>query len=124
MFVAFHANTAGLTWTTQPAGIAELVASVCRHQVDLTGYNQCRISAYIATSGFAGSILFMQYSTDGGTNWFSLSGTIPITQAQVQVSAWAAIPAGAVKDVLVRIAGSGGDGTVSPILKMIAGHFR
>lgn len=108
------------TWTSMPAGLTEYLGGTTRRlKWDLTNVTQARLQVSLTTAGSAGSSIAIQYSSDGGTNWFYLDNssgpTCAITSTGLTVSSWVTITAGAKSDVLLRIVGSGGNGSTSPV---------
>lgn len=110
---------ANAAWTNQPAAETEFLSSASRRiAVDLTGYTQARFQAYVTAVGAAGAVLYPQYSADGGTTWATLDGGVglrlALSSVQLRDSGWQTLVVGAKAEVLVRMAGSGGDGVADP----------
>lgn len=113
-----------LALSNTPSGITE-IASTFRLRVDLTGLTDARALCRVATVGSAGTVLFFQYSTDGGTVWNTLTPSVSISAlATPAVSAWGAIPAAAKADVLIRTVTQGGNGVADPALSNIRFQVR
>lgn len=127
--------TAGATWTDMPAALTEFNgATSARQRVDLRAFNFAKLSANVgATAGAAGSILQVQYSLDDGSTWAYLDGLLttsggpqaPVaTIAKTQTGPWVAIAAAAQREnVLIRLVGLTGDGTIDPVLGAAAVTF-
>jgi len=123
------------TWTNKPSALTELIGNVNRRQtIDLTNATQFRIILDVQTAGVnSSSVIGVQYSTDGGTTWNGLDNgtagsnstvTLADNPTGSKVSAWTNLAASAKADVLVRIAGSGGDGVADPVYNIIAVQFK
>lgn len=120
--------TDGATWTDMPSAVTEFAGATSgRVRADLRGFKYARLSANVgATAGGTGSVLQVQYSIDSGSNWLYLDGLLttsggpaaPIaTTASTLTAGWVAIAAGAkVDQVLLRLVGLTGDGTIDPVL--------
>lgn len=101
-----------VTLIGQNAASAESVQN-CVVKADITGYTHLRWTIQNINSGT--SLTFApEYSTDG-TTWSSLdTGIVPTPSSDIcDVSAWVAIPGGAVdQDVYLRVYSGGLDGAV------------
>lgn len=119
-------NSGNVTWTNMPAALTELFGNVHRRSlVDLTHAAQARLVVRVSTVGSANAVLAAQYSLDE-SSWSVLSGVLAIGggSAGVRATAWDTIPAPALTDVFVRIAGQSGDGAADPILGTIQLQYR
>ena len=117
-------------YTNLPAALAEYPGNTSKRRTkDLGYFTQFRMSVNIGTVGSAGSIVGLQYSLDGGTNWNGLdNGTAAANSTLTQaidavglfVTAYTNIIAAArVNNCLLRIASSGGDGVADPSISFI-----
>ena len=103
-------------WPNMPNAQTEFFGSTSmRTKYDLTNSTQARLLVNVGpTAGQAGATLAVQYSTDQAT-WNNLGTSVSIATANsLQVSAFAAVPAGAKADVFLRVVGAGGNGTIDP----------
>jgi Collagen triple helix repeat (20 copies) len=85
-------------------GTIEVGGSFDRDQIDMTNATSVR---FVITIGAAvlpiGSYARAEYTPDG-TNWFALSGEVPVTTAnRIYSSGWQGMPTGANRDYVVRI---------------------
>jgi hypothetical protein len=129
--IAFAPSNAAYTWTNLPAATTELLGSTLHRQIgDLTGYTSCRVQATPSTVlCFAGTVIAVQYSSDGGTNWkflddgTSAAGDHGAHTPQIQCdtttvmprsSAFMTLTTDAAADRMWRIVGDNGDGVVDP----------
>jgi hypothetical protein len=95
-----------------PSSATELFNDVVRVQADLTNASQVRVFAQIGDNyGPSGSIVFCQYSIDGGNSWRPLTTAATASAKGAQVSTWSSIPTGAKQDVLVRAVSNHGNNT-------------
>lgn len=125
-------------WANQPAAFSELYAvNRSRVPVDLSSASQVRLFANVSVIGFTTpAILCAQYSIDAGASWLNFNGTagtacasgiaqVAINVLGLRTSAWQAVPSGArIEGALVRIAGSGGNGTVDPTFGVLGVELR
>lgn len=103
-----------------------------RLQFDLSQYSQARFEARVVTAGDAGTILYVQYSADGGTTWQALDGgtgpSVPIdasvSPTNLNVGSWVSLAGGAKADVLLRVVASGGSSSATPTFGVIALQLR
>ncbi len=110
-----------INWAV-PLALTELNAlTVYRAKHDLTNATQARmVAAFPTPSSAAVSPTYAaQFSTDNGATWNyldSVSGPAITYLQGVRASAWITLTALAKADVLLRVVGSGGDGsTIVPI---------
>lgn len=107
------------TWTNMPAALTEFLGanSFGRVKVNLADADRMRFVANVTTAGFAGSIIFVQYSTTFafGTP-ITLTSNLALNPTGYKETAWEAIPTGAKGDVFLRVVGQGGDGAVDPVI--------
>lgn len=85
-------------------GTIEVGGSVDRDQIDMSNATSVRL---VITMGAAalpiGSYARAEYTPDG-SNWFALSGSVPVTTANgIYSSGWQGLPTGANGDYVVRI---------------------
>jgi hypothetical protein len=86
------------------AGTSEVGNSLYRNQIDMLSATAVRL---VLTLGMyplpSGSYARAEYTPDG-TNWFALSGTVPVTAPYgIYTSGWQGLPTGANGDHVVRI---------------------
>lgn len=116
------------TWTDMPSALTELLGVTQRRaHLDLSLMKMVRINVIVTVQGASGAKLFPQYSTDSGSNWSNFHATaadVVIDSGGTKLGAWAAIPEAAKTDCWVRIAGSGGNGTLDPQLHSLGMQFR
>jgi hypothetical protein len=110
------------TEVTTGAGGTPANATFTRLHADLTGMTSYRISAN-TLQGLAGTTLKVQYSTDGGANWFDLTTTISTASAALRriptSDPWNPVPAAAQGQVQLRLVTSGGDGASNVIVAQV-----
>ena len=133
-FVISIISAGAQSFTNMPAALTELIATdIFRHTEDLTYCTQFRLQVGINVAGFAGSTLGIQYSLDGGTNWFGLDNgtadvistvTLLLTSNGHIVTAWTDIATLGRADVLLRIVGIDGNGAVDPSFNTLEVQFR
>jgi hypothetical protein len=85
-------------------GTSEIGATFDRDQIDMLSATSVRFVTTIAAGVLAsGSYAEAEYTADG-TNWYPLSGEVPVTSANgTYSSGWQGIPTGANGDYVVRI---------------------
>lgn len=118
-------------WTNMPLAETFLAGSN-RHirKVDLTGFSQVRIVGNVQTVGVAGSKLYPKFratydATVGNyTNLSSGACEFILTNTGPYESAWVDIDASAIGEVILCIAGSGGDGATTPSIGNLVLEFR
>jgi hypothetical protein len=119
-----------IVWTDMPAAQTEffLARTNMRHQIDLTGASQARITTQLNVAGASGAELRLQYSTDNGSTWnnAAASGNISVSvdAAGQRVGAWASLAAGAKADVLIRLVGINGNGAADPEFGLTTAQFK
>ncbi|MFY9648169.1 MAG: hypothetical protein WAK29_23540 [Terriglobales bacterium] len=86
------------------AGTSEIGNALDRNQIDMSNAASVRLVLTIGAAVLpAGSYALAEYTPDG-TNWFALSGQVPLTSPQgVYSSGWQGMPTGANGDYIVRI---------------------
>lgn len=95
-----------------PGATTELFDDVVRAQVDLSAAGCTRVYAQIGENyGALGTIIYFQYSIDGGVNWDRLTQDASISSKGAHVSSWTLIPSAAKADVLVRAVSENGTNT-------------
>ncbi len=117
------------TWTAQPAALTEYLGGTSRRlKQDLTNMNQARLQVSLTTAANAGATLALQYSSDGGTNWFYLDNTsgpsCTISSTGLAVSGWVNLTAGAKADVLLRLVGAGGNAVINPVFVTVMAQIK
>jgi len=87
-----------------PVGTHEIGASLNRDQIDMSNATTVRLVITIGLNVLpSGSYAQAQYTPDG-TNWYALSGEVPVTTPQgLYSSGWQGLPTGANGDYVVRI---------------------
>ena len=87
-----------------PVGTGEIGASLNRDQIDMSSATTVRLVITIGTSVLpSGSYVRAEYTPDG-TNWYALSGEVPVTTPHgLYSSGWQGLPTGANGDYVVRI---------------------
>jgi len=85
-------------------GTNEVGASFNRDQIDMSNATAVRLVITIATSVLpSGSYAQAEYTPEG-TNWYALSGEVPVTTSNgIYSSDWQGLPTGANGDYVVRI---------------------
>jgi len=119
--ITFVGHGTALTWSSMPAALTEFRGVVIyRFKTDLSKAARSRLQVNVSGAGHTGATLKAQYSTDQ-SSWYDLTASASIDSGpSLQVSAWAAIPAGAADDVYVRLVGVGGNGSTTPSFGLIA----
>jgi hypothetical protein len=86
------------------AGWSEIGNALYRNQIDMLNANAVRLVLTLGTYALpSGSFAEAEYTPDG-TNWFALSGRVPITTPfGIYLSPWQGLPTGANGDYVVRI---------------------
>lgn len=110
-----------IVWTAMPSSTTELLGLTdFRTKLDLTGYNQCRMSVVVSTVGLAGATLTPQFSSDG-TNFANLASglSVQLDGTGLVVSGWKNTPQASKGDVTIRVIGSGGNGILSPAFNSV-----
>lgn len=134
IYVFHHTATTPVTWTSMPSALTALNAQISRSvaKIDLTRAKQVRLVVMIAgTAGSAGSKLIAKYRStyDATIGNYSDIGTSEVSAAinstgTMSDSGWIDIAPGAQGDMIVAIAGSGGNGSTSPVIASVAFHWR
>ncbi len=85
-------------------GTSEVGNSLDRNQIDMLNATSVRFLLAITTSVLpSGSYAQAEYTPDG-TNWYALSGEVPVTTPSgIYSSGWLGLPTGADGDYVVRI---------------------
>jgi len=85
-------------------GTSEIGGSLNRDQIDMSNATTVRFVITIATAVLpSGSYAQAEYTPDG-TNWYALSGEVPVTTPNgTYSSGWQGLPTGANGDYMVRI---------------------
>lgn len=117
-------------WTNKNVALQEFLNTNQRRlTLDLTNATQFRIIMNVTTQGVSGSVTGVQYSTDSGTTFRGLdngnsgsNSTVTLSDLGTgsKVTSWTNLAAGAKADVILRIAGSGGDGAADPAFSNIS----
>jgi hypothetical protein len=118
-----HTISTGVhTYTNLGAGPTE-IANSGRLIVRIANANEVRAVCHVATAGVTGD-LKAQYSTDG-TTFVDLTTLIDLSTTGLKGSAWQAVPAGALGDLIyIRMVAVGGNGTEDPVVRSHMVHFR
>lgn len=122
-------------WTNMPAANTFLLGShahVC--QIDLTDFSEVRLLVNQQTDAAAGAKLTLKYRSSFSSNIANysdiLTGGLFVNLASagaapgIFVTSWSNITSGAQADVVLAIAGSGGDGVIDPEFGWIGAQFR
>ena len=116
-----------VTWTNQPAGEAEFggLSPGIWIPFDLRPYSQVRLVNGMATVGPSGCIIYVQWSVDTGGSWNTFTtASVDASISGYQESPWSAVDDAARTDVILRIAGWGGDGVADPVYRATRIQFR
>jgi len=97
-------NFSGWGSFSAAAGTSEVGSSLYRNHIDMLSATSVRL---VLTLGMyplpSGSYAWAEYTPDG-TNWFALSGRVPVTAPYgIYTSGWQGLPTGANGDYMVRI---------------------
>jgi hypothetical protein len=127
----FNSSGAGgqQPFTNMPAALTDLASSTAnRVPMDLTRCNQVALFASVDVIGNAGAQFRAQYSTDSGANWNYFDGgtgpSVAVDSLGFKDSGLVTMVAGAKADVLVRVAGIGGNGVLDPTFGIVGLRFR
>jgi hypothetical protein len=113
------------TWTAMPAAETPFGDPRERYmRADLRHKSRCCMSAQVAVAGTSTAVLKIQYTTDLDDRgwWADLTSSAAIGATGYTESDEDLIPSGAKHKVLLRCAGDGGDGIVSPAVQIVALH--
>lgn|SRR3990167_5142128 len=117
-------NNGNQTWTNMPSILTEFLGTVHRRmKFSFIDVDFIRLVARISTAGFAGSLIFAQYSTDESI-WNTLTSSIAIDSTGTKVTSFNVMPVSAKGDVFIRLVGQGGNGTIDPIIGSVSLEFR
>jgi len=121
-------------WRDMEAGLDEFDENIFhRTKINLIDLLQWRLVHYSEQAGSVNCVLGVQYSTDGGTNWWGLDNGVADSLSTSTnscdavghfVSGWTDLDATAQADVWLRLAGEGGDGAADPRFGNIEVQFR
>lgn len=93
-------------WTSFPS--TDTDSGLGQLYIDMTNYNQARLTGYVYSAGSSGSYLQVQYYYS--STWNDLvSGGLGVDATGIQYTSWVNIPAGALGNKVLRIVGGGGD---------------
>lgn len=97
-------NFSGWGSFSATAGWSEIGYGLYRNQIDMTTATSVRLVLTLGMYALpSGSFAEAEYTTDG-TNWFALSGKVPLTTPYgIYTSGWQGLPTGADGDDVVRI---------------------
>jgi hypothetical protein len=86
------------------AGWSEIGNALYRNQIDMLSASAVRLVLTLGINALpSGSFAEAQYTSDG-TNWFALSGRVPVTKPSgIYSSGWQGLPTAANGDYVVRI---------------------
>lgn len=119
--VAVPLSIGTTTLTNMPAAPDEFSSSDRRLYLNLTNAEAVYINANVTVAGIAGSQLYVEYSTDGGTTWAGTGATLSLSVAGQIVGGAVPVPAAAKTDhTWLRLMGSGGDGVADPAVFLLA----
>jgi hypothetical protein len=95
-----------------PGAVTELLGGIVRVQADLSAAGCARLYTQIGENyGPVGSVMYFEYSTDGGLTWDRLTQDADISAKGAHVSPWGRVPSMAKRDVLVRAVADNGTNT-------------
>lgn len=122
--ITILAQGATLQWMNQPITLTEFIAAT-RHRtkIDLSGYNQARLTVVTAVTGAVNAFVFAQYSTNQ-SDWRALDGVFGpsnniCTPIGLKVGNWVNIETEAQQDVYIRLVGINGNGKADPSFGLI-----
>jgi len=126
MLLWFVPPAAAVAWANMPAADTELYGTTnTRALAGLADATESRVTCQLTVAATLTAKLRLQYSTDGGTTWANAGSEVVLGAVPAwRVGAWAALPAGAKTDVVLRLVGSGGNAVADPALRAIAVEFR
>lgn len=115
-------DAAAMVWTAMPAALTEFRGlTVYRTLAHLGARTKGQIIVNVQTPGPAGSVLKMQCSLDNGVTWRGLEPagqgtgpTVSIATAGVIRGPFSDIDVLVRKNVMLRLVGVGGNGTIAP----------
>lgn len=113
-----NSGTATQNFASMPAVDTEWNKRLRRVE-NFADYTSCRLIAYVVGSGSAGSSFFIEYTTDlsGATGWTALGATLAVDSTSndaPNIGSTVSIPTGAKTTILIRVMGTGGNGSSSP----------
>lgn len=121
--------SSAVTWTDMPAALTEVLGVArSRTKFDLSLFTQARLTVRTSGAGAAGAELRAQYSTDESA-WAYLDGSAgpaaSLAAANATATAgWVDIATAAKTDVVLRVAGIGGDATADPSFGLVVLELR
>lgn len=116
-------TAADYDWVNMPAAATEM-RSQHRKQLDLTRAQQVRLWVYVASSGVAGSDVYLRYSTDDATYTDITGATVTIDAVGFRDSGWVDLPAGAKGVVWIQPWGKDGNGVADPRFHAVYAQIR
>lgn len=119
---------ADVVWTNMPLAQQELLgATAHRVPMPLNAVRLARLMANVTVVGAAAAQLAVQQSADQ-VSWGGLDGatgpSVNINATGLVVSAWVRVDGAALKDRVLRVVGSGGDGAADPAFRWIGLQLR
>lgn len=126
------ASSANYTWTSMPLAETILTGSSRNITVfDLSNYREARLIARVSTQGEAAAKLYAKYATTdqtaiGSFSDLAASGSVEVSIAATGtiVGSWTPITEAAKTNAWIAIAGSGGNGSTSPVFGNIVLQVR
>lgn len=107
-----------------PAAITEFNGGMYRDQVDLSNAKNVRLVVTQQIKSSSKAVLMAYFSINQGVSWSPLTPQVSVASTGTIVSSWAPLPSGANADVLIRVAGSGGDGTTVSLTASVHLQFK
>jgi hypothetical protein len=107
-------------------GLSEVRGSFDRDLIDMSNATSVRLILSLAGASLpSGSYAQAEYTPDG-TNWYALSGEVPVTTPDgLYSSGWQGLPTGADGDYVVRIVVfNAGSGTMEVSLRQMHLQFK
>jgi hypothetical protein len=127
--VTFHAPATNRFWINHPTNLTEFASTnLYRVMCDLTNATQARLTVVVAIAGRPTARIAAQYSNQAAAAWRYLDNVsgpvVGISTADLRVSGWVVLEPAARADVLLRLVGTNGNGTVDPAFGLITVQFR
>lgn len=116
---SFLGPAAAVTWTNMPLAEAFFNGDASYFfALDTTNVRQMRLSVDNSVAGSANAIILIRQTPNFVA--FTTVVSVSIATANIQQSAWTALPAGTIgSSMIFSVRGSGGDGAVDPVFRSI-----
>lgn len=122
--ITLSTNVAANTWASMPAAATEFGnTNRSRQRVLLTNAVDARLTIAVSTAGNTTAVIYVEYSTDQ-TTWVAMGLSQAVNVIGAFATAFVTVPVAARGDVWLRLAGSGGNGTLSPVFGAIGVGVR